>query len=216
MRSPVSCRRRSSHSRRIFDSPGVYLHRSLPRLCMRSISGDRQRAERIVAGLRTRALTSYISPVDVALVQLGLGDRDSSLGMSEEAYRTRAVRMVTPIGDPFLAELRPEARHHELLTAMRLPVPRDRQSFVSPPTSNTGTGRSGLTRERRQVILLPWHLPGRRRRPSHSITKRTNCSRAQRGSAGCRVPSSSDSSLRSCSNSTAVIPSREAPASFAR
>jgi len=96
-----------------------FIDAALAYACARS--GDRQRAELILAGLRTRALTAYISPVDVALVQLGLGDRDSSLGMLEEAYRTRAVRMVT-IGDPFFADLRREARYRELLTAMRLPV----------------------------------------------------------------------------------------------
>lgn len=47
----------------------------------------------------------------------------------------------------------------------------------------------------RRVMLLPWHSPGRRRRQSHSITRRINWSRAQRGCVGCRVPSSSDSSL---------------------
>jgi len=85
-------------------------------------TGDQRRAEQILAGLRTRALTSYVSQIDLALVYLGLHDRDAAVELLEEGYRTRAVRTVI-IGDPFFSELLSETRYRELLTSLRLPLP---------------------------------------------------------------------------------------------
>jgi hypothetical protein len=39
----------------------------------------------------------------------------------EEAYRSRAVRMVV-IADPFFSELRSDARYRQLVTQLRLPI----------------------------------------------------------------------------------------------
>jgi hypothetical protein len=41
----------------------------------------------------------------------------------EEAFRTRAVRTVI-IGDPFFSELVSDARYRDLLTSLRLPLPK--------------------------------------------------------------------------------------------
>jgi hypothetical protein len=85
-------------------------------------AGDRSQAEQILAALRTRRLTQYVSPIDVAQVCLGLGDIDGTLAALEEGYRTRAVRMVI-IGDPFFSELAPDTRYRQLMARMKLPVP---------------------------------------------------------------------------------------------
>src|SRR5438094_783359 len=84
-------------------------------------AGDRPRAEQILARLRTRALTAYVSPIDLAQVHLGLHDRDAAIALLEEAYRTRAVRTVI-IGDPFFSELVSDARYRDLLASLRLPL----------------------------------------------------------------------------------------------
>jgi tetratricopeptide (TPR) repeat protein len=84
-------------------------------------AGDRAQAEQILAGLLTRRLTQYVSPIDVAQVCLGLGDIDGAITALEEGYRTRAVRMVV-IGDPFFSELALDARYRELMARMRLPL----------------------------------------------------------------------------------------------
>ena len=86
-------------------------------------AGDRPRAEQILARLRTRALTAYVSPIDLAQVHLGLHDRDAAIALLEEAYRTRAVRTVI-IGDPFFSELVSDARYRDLLASLRLPLPK--------------------------------------------------------------------------------------------
>jgi tetratricopeptide (TPR) repeat protein len=82
---------------------------------------DRPRAEQILARLRTRALTGYVSPIDLAQIYLGLHDRDAAMAQLEKAYRTRAVRTVI-IGDPFFSELVSDARYRELMSLLR-PAP---------------------------------------------------------------------------------------------
>src|SRR5204863_5730807 len=66
-------------------------------------AGDRPRAEQILARLQTRGLTGYVSPIDLAQIHLGLHNRDATIGLLEEAYRTRTVRTLI-IGDPFFSE----------------------------------------------------------------------------------------------------------------
>jgi tetratricopeptide (TPR) repeat protein len=66
-------------------------------------AGDRSRAEQILARLRTRALTGYVSPIDLAQIHLGLHDCDAAMAQLDEAYRTRVLRTVI-IGDPFFPD----------------------------------------------------------------------------------------------------------------
>jgi hypothetical protein len=84
-------------------------------------AGARSQGEQILASMRRRHLTHYVSPIDVAHVCLGLGDADAVMAQLEEAYRTRAVRMVI-IGDPFFAELASDARYRDLMARLRLPI----------------------------------------------------------------------------------------------
>jgi hypothetical protein len=86
-------------------------------------AGDRPQAERILATLRRLQLTQYVSPIDLAYVSLGLGDADSTMAQLEEAYRTRAVRMVI-VGDPFFSELESDVRYRDLMARLRLPIQR--------------------------------------------------------------------------------------------
>jgi DNA-binding winged helix-turn-helix (wHTH) protein/Flp pilus assembly protein TadD len=84
-------------------------------------AGARPQAEQILASLRRRRLTQYVSPIDLAHVCLGLGDADGAIAQLEEAYRTRAVRMVI-VGDPFFSELESDARYRDLMARLRLPI----------------------------------------------------------------------------------------------
>jgi hypothetical protein len=64
---------------------------------------------------------SRVPGVDLAQVELGLGNRDAAVKELEEAYRSRAVRTVI-IGDPFFSELAPDERYCRLLGLLRLPL----------------------------------------------------------------------------------------------
>jgi DNA-binding winged helix-turn-helix (wHTH) protein len=86
-------------------------------------AGARPQAEQILAALRRRQLTQYVSPIDLAYVSLGLGDADGTMALLEDAYRSRAIRTVI-IGDPFFSELGSDSRYRDLLVRMRLPLQR--------------------------------------------------------------------------------------------
>ncbi|AMY09487.1 invasion protein regulator [Luteitalea pratensis] len=84
-------------------------------------SGEHARAQVILRELRERQRSQYVSPVDLAQVELGLGNTDAAVRALEEAYRARAVRTVV-IGDPFFSELAPDERYRRLLALLRLPL----------------------------------------------------------------------------------------------
>jgi len=87
---------------------------------VRARAGNREGATDILAALRQRQRTQYVSPIDTAWVRLGLGDTDGTLAELDEAYRSRAIRMVI-IGDPFFSELGSDARYRDLMARLRLP-----------------------------------------------------------------------------------------------
>jgi hypothetical protein len=84
-------------------------------------AGARPQAEQILATLRHRQLTQYVSPIDLAQVCLGLGDADGTMAQLEEGYRSRAVRMMI-VGDPFFSELGSDARYRDLMARLHLPI----------------------------------------------------------------------------------------------
>ena len=98
---------------------GPLFQANLGYACARA--GDRTRAERMLAALRARSHTEYVSPVDVALVCLGLGDADGAMAGLEEAYTMRAARTMIA-GDPFFAELASNSRYPALLARLGLPL----------------------------------------------------------------------------------------------
>ena len=85
-------------------------------------AGFPDKARRILDDITHRSSAPYVSPVDVALVQIGLGETDAALTALEDGFRSRAARMLV-VGGPFFAELSPEPRYRRLLADLRLPVP---------------------------------------------------------------------------------------------
>jgi DNA-binding winged helix-turn-helix (wHTH) protein/Flp pilus assembly protein TadD len=84
-------------------------------------AGLRSNAERILGRVRQGRSAGYDSPVDLALISLGLGDREAALAALEEAHRMRAARMLA-VSDPLFAELAHESRYQQLLARLRLPL----------------------------------------------------------------------------------------------
>jgi DNA-binding winged helix-turn-helix (wHTH) protein/tetratricopeptide (TPR) repeat protein len=84
-------------------------------------AGDRAEAEGILDRLRTARFGAQASSMELALVQLGLGDTDAAIAALEEAYRTRSLRMPA-ICDPLYSELAGERRYRELVARLRLPL----------------------------------------------------------------------------------------------
>ena len=85
-------------------------------------TGFPDKARRILDGITRRPSVPYVSPVDVALVLIGLGETDAALTALEDGFRTRAARMLA-VSDPFFAELSAETRYQRLLADLHLPMP---------------------------------------------------------------------------------------------
>lgn len=84
-----------------------------------AVSGDRERAQRILAEL-TASGESAAPPCLVATVHLGLDDTQQALSWLERAYAEKDVRMVFLGVDPVWAPLHDDVRFVDLLRRMNL------------------------------------------------------------------------------------------------
>jgi TolB-like protein/tetratricopeptide (TPR) repeat protein len=82
--------------------------------------GDEARAKAILSSLRERQGTGeFISPVDLAVCCVGIGDMDAALDYLERAYAERVMRVMT-LRDPEFDALTGTARYKALLARLRL------------------------------------------------------------------------------------------------
>jgi len=88
---------------------------------MYAITGRRDEALAVAARLETRSRERYINPQSIALVHLGLGDKDRALAWLEKSYEERSFEMLGFSGEPFDA-LADDPRFQDLLRRMRLPT----------------------------------------------------------------------------------------------
>jgi TolB-like protein/DNA-binding winged helix-turn-helix (wHTH) protein/Flp pilus assembly protein TadD len=87
------------------------------------IVGRSADAHDILEQLERRARDRYLSPVYLAFVHAGLGDRDAAFARLEEAFRDRSPMLTGAKVDPLLEPLRGDPRFANLLRRMSLPVP---------------------------------------------------------------------------------------------
>jgi len=85
-----------------------------------AMAGRTDEARMVLRRLEERAHTEYISPFRIALVQVGLGDRDAALCSLERAFEIRAVDLSEVNVDPRFAPLAGEPRFVALLQKMGL------------------------------------------------------------------------------------------------
>lgn len=78
-------------------------------------AGDREAAVRILESLETRADAEYIPPEYLALVHLGLGDRERVYHWLERAFENRSSPLAFAGVEPLLDPLRAEPRFQDLL-----------------------------------------------------------------------------------------------------
>ena len=84
------------------------------------VSGQREEAKRLIERLGEIARISYVSPCDIAVSYLGLGDKDSAFQWLEKAYENRDAGLMWLKVDPVLDELRSDPRFLDLLVRVRL------------------------------------------------------------------------------------------------
>jgi TolB-like protein/DNA-binding winged helix-turn-helix (wHTH) protein/Tfp pilus assembly protein PilF len=83
-------------------------------------SGDRTQAQKMLAELKERSGSRYMSAYNIALVHLGIGERNQALDWLDKAYQDRDVRMVLLGVDPKWEVLGSEPRFTALLQRMKL------------------------------------------------------------------------------------------------
>lgn len=83
-------------------------------------SGRRDEAIKIVNELLERSKNEYISPYDVAIIYVGLRDRERAFEQLEKAYNDRAGWMIHLNVDPIFDPIRSDPRYTELVHRMKL------------------------------------------------------------------------------------------------
>ena len=85
------------------------------------LTGRRREALEILAHLEKRSRERYINPQNIAVVHLGLGDKDKAMAWLEKAYEERSFEMLGFSGDVF-DSLGDDPRFQDLLRRMRMPT----------------------------------------------------------------------------------------------
>jgi TolB-like protein/DNA-binding winged helix-turn-helix (wHTH) protein/Flp pilus assembly protein TadD len=88
-----------------------------------ALAGDRDRAIALQRELEREALERYQSPYHLALIAIGLNDRDAAMRALEAAFADRSGWMVFLPVEPEFAPLRQDQRFQRLLTRVQ-PMPR--------------------------------------------------------------------------------------------
>ncbi|MEP6922088.1 MAG: tetratricopeptide repeat protein [bacterium] len=85
-----------------------------------ALSGKESEARAALAELQDRAKRQYVPPYDIALIYVGLGEKDKAFAWLEKAYADHSTEMIYFKVEPMLAPLRSDARYQDLLRRMKL------------------------------------------------------------------------------------------------
>ena len=86
-----------------------------------AVAGQRTEALKIMRELRRQEKGRYVSPYLIALVAIGLGDKDQAFAWLDKACTERSVNMVYMNVDPIFDSLRSDPRFSELRRCVGLP-----------------------------------------------------------------------------------------------
>jgi TolB-like protein/DNA-binding winged helix-turn-helix (wHTH) protein/Tfp pilus assembly protein PilF len=85
------------------------------------VSGDKAHARRVLKELKALATRQYVPSYDIAIVYLGLGDKEEAYRWLQKALDERSAWMVYLNMDPRLDNLRSESRFKKLVREVGLP-----------------------------------------------------------------------------------------------
>lgn len=83
-------------------------------------AGDRQQAEQLLEEMHQLEARRRVSPIDFAVILLGLGEKSKALALLERAYDERDGRLVRLKVDPVYESLQPEPAYRSLLKRVGL------------------------------------------------------------------------------------------------
>jgi tetratricopeptide (TPR) repeat protein len=84
-------------------------------------SGRRGEAQKIVEELKEQAKQRHVTPYGIAMVYVGLGQKDEAFAWLEKAYAERSPGLVWFKTDPMLDTLRTDPRYRDLLRRIGFP-----------------------------------------------------------------------------------------------
>jgi len=85
-----------------------------------AVSGHRTEAQRVLADLKERAKSEYVSPSARALIYIGLGDKDQAFAWLDKGYAERDWRLRELKVSPLFDSLRSDPRFTRLLRQVHL------------------------------------------------------------------------------------------------
>jgi DNA-binding winged helix-turn-helix (wHTH) protein/TolB-like protein/tetratricopeptide (TPR) repeat protein len=85
-----------------------------------AVSGKRSEAQRVLDELKGMSKQRYVPPYNIAIVYVGLGEKQQALAWLEKAYEDRDVRLVFLNVEPKWDALRAEERFTDLIRRMGL------------------------------------------------------------------------------------------------
>jgi Flp pilus assembly protein TadD len=85
------------------------------------VSGQKSQAQRVLDQLKELSKQRYVSPSDIAVVQVGLGEKDQAVASLQKAYQERSWYMVLLKLDPRLDSLQSDPRFQDLVRKVGLP-----------------------------------------------------------------------------------------------
>jgi len=85
-----------------------------------AISGQGSEARKTLEALMARSRDTYVQPVWIAVIELGLGDKNQAFDWLEKAYSDRSAWLVNLKVDPFFDSVKTDPRYGDLLRRVGL------------------------------------------------------------------------------------------------
>ena len=86
-----------------------------------AVAGKRDEALKMLNELKERAKRSYVSPVGIAIIYVGLGEKEQAFSWLEKAYEDRSTWLIFLKVEPRFDPLRSDPRFQSLLRRMNFP-----------------------------------------------------------------------------------------------
>jgi tetratricopeptide (TPR) repeat protein len=86
-----------------------------------AVSGDRAAAGRVMAWLKRESVRRYVNQYELALIHVGLGDKDQAFAALERAFREHSDQLIYLKVDPRLDSMRSDSRFQDLIRRVGIP-----------------------------------------------------------------------------------------------
>ncbi len=86
-----------------------------------AVSGRKHRAQNVLVELKQQSRRRYVAPYAIAVIYIGLGDKDQTFEWLEKAYRDHSPWLPWLKVDPRFDSLHGDSRYQDLRRRMGLP-----------------------------------------------------------------------------------------------